>query len=158
MTVSPSFSALPPRYGVARLARFTPALVRGTTARHPPPPPLCSQADRLAYVERHMADRQQRRRHFSDDWFSDPAWNMLLDCYAARLAGHEQTVTNLCIASGVSTTTALRYLQAMANKGLVERRPDPVDRRRIRVALTPHSERAMQDYFDAITGACATLD
>jgi DNA-binding MarR family transcriptional regulator len=55
-------------------------------------------------------------------------------------------VTSLCIASGAPTTTALRRIEDLAEAGLIERMPDPADRRRILVRLT-EAGRARMDAF-----------
>lgn len=112
----------------------------------------CTAADRLAFVRRFIADRAQRARFFDRGWFSDPVWDMLLDCHLAQLLGREQTVSNLCIASGVSPTTALRHLQALTRAGLITRTPDRNDRRRIFVSLSDTGSQSMQSYFDSISG------
>lgn len=54
--------------------------------------------------------RQSRIRFFGNDLFADPVWDMLLDLAVARVEHRRVSVTSLCIASGVPTTTALRWI------------------------------------------------
>ena len=52
-----------------------------------------------------------------------------------------RTQANLAEALGVEPPTVTKMLQRMENAGLVDRRPDKVDRRAIRVHLTPKGRR-----------------
>lgn len=52
-----------------------------------------------------------------------------------------RTQANLAAALGVEPPTVTKMLQRMEASGLVDRRPDPVDHRAIRVHLTPKGRR-----------------
>src|SRR3546814_12676964 len=81
--------------------------------------------------------RRLRDRYFAGDLFADPAWDMLLDLYAARSqTSHPASVSSLCIASSVQATTALRWYKAMEEMKLLSRRADHQDGRRIFFNLT----------------------
>lgn len=84
-----------------------------------------------------------------DGLFEDPAWDMLLDLFAAELEGTRVSVSSLCIAAGVAPTTALRWIAKMSDMGLFVRHPDPVDRRRAFMALAPRASEAMRSYMVA---------
>jgi CheY-like chemotaxis protein len=101
--------------------------------------------DRPNYIRALVAARADRESIFKTDLFSDPAWDMLLDLSLAEATGRSISVTSLCIASGAPTTTALRRIEDLAEAGLIERSPDPADRRRILVRLTA----AGRDRMDA---------
>lgn len=94
-----------------------------------------------------IRQRSSRLRYFPDDMFADPAWDMLLDLTAARAEHKRVSVTSLCIASGVPSTTALRWIALMTQAGLVERVEDDTDRRRAFVQLTDRAADAMARYF-----------
>jgi DNA-binding transcriptional ArsR family regulator len=83
-----------------------------------------------------VACRSARVRHFSPGLFAEPAWDMLLDLFIADLTHTTVCVSSLCIASGVPPTTALRWIAMLDEAGVVVRRPDPDDGRRILVALS----------------------
>ena len=70
------------------------------------------------------------------DIFGEPAWDMLLDLYIALYEDKSVTVSNACLSSGTATTTGLRWVATLAERGLVERIPDPKDGRRFFVRLT----------------------
>ncbi len=93
--------------------------------------------------------RRLRERYFPADLFADPAWDMLLDLFAARIERTPVAVSSLCIAAAVPPTTALRTIRAMTDAGLFARVDDPTDRRRVFIELTERSAAAMQEYVAA---------
>jgi hypothetical protein len=96
-----------------------------------------------------LRQRRLRNRFFDSTLFADPAWDMLLDLMAARLEGESVSVTSLCIASAVPSTTALRWIRTLTDTGLFERRADPADGRRIHISLTDPAALAMCSYLVA---------
>lgn len=81
--------------------------------------------------------RNEKARSLSPDLFHDPCWNMLIDLALAAEEGKSVSITSLCLASGVSTTTALRRIDDMIEAGLMRRSPDRSDKRRQVMTLTP---------------------
>ncbi len=88
--------------------------------------------------------------YFPADLFADPAWDMLLDLYAARLERQPVSVSSLCIAAAVPATTALRWIKTMTDAGLFVREADPHDGRRIFIALAEGACDALARYFEAL--------
>lgn len=133
--------------------RIAGALARMSTHAHVEP-----QQTRRATVSEVSAEkvraviraRRARTRYFSDELFADPAWDMLLELFRAELAQQRTAISNLCIASAVPATTALRWINTMVQSGLLYRRNDPVDGRRIFVELTPETHDALRRYFAEI--------
>lgn len=109
----------------------------------------------VAAVRQVIRARRARERFFPGDIFGDPAWDMLLDLFAASIDGAAVSVTSLCIAAAVPTSTALRWIKALCDRGIFDRRADPDDARRAFITLTPASITAMTAYFVAIDGAVA---
>jgi DNA-binding MarR family transcriptional regulator len=68
---------------------------------------------------------------------------MLLDLFASSVEGRRISVTSACIASGVPTSTALLWISKLAAKNLIVRRPDPADRRRTFLEITPEASGAV---------------
>lgn len=101
-------------------------------------------------VRTHIRHRRLREEYFGPDIFADPAWDMMLDLYAARLERLRVSVSSLCIAAAVPATTALRWIKTLTDSGLFERREDPHDGRRIFVALSDEATHAMHRYFGHI--------
>nr|WP_245196690.1 hypothetical protein [Sphingomonas jejuensis] len=93
--------------------------------------------------------RRLREQFFDSSLFADPAWDMLLDLMAARVEGRQVAVSSLCIAAAVPPTTALRWIGTMTEAGLLIRRSDPVDRRRIFMVLSNEAAAGVAGYFEA---------
>lgn len=95
--------------------------------------------------------RRMRDRFFPTDLFADPAWDILLDLKAAALEGQYVSVSSLCIAAAVPPTTALRWITAMTESGMLVRRQDPADARRVFIELSTDASAKLDDYFAAIS-------
>lgn len=91
--------------------------------------------------------RRSRDRHFDSELFADPAWDILLELYAAELGQRRVSVTSLCIGAAVPATTALRWIKALEKKGMIRRRPDSMDARRVFVSLSPETIESMEQFF-----------
>jgi FixJ family two-component response regulator len=96
--------------------------------------------------------RRARAQFFPADLFADPAWDIMLDLTAARLEGQKVSISSLCIAADVPTTTALRWIKGMTDAGLLVRRDDPDDRRRSFIDLSDDAAEAMLNYFSIMDG------
>lgn len=105
---------------------------------------------RAKAVRRMLRQRRMREQYFPADLFADPAWDMLLDLYAARLERQPVSVSSLCIAAAVPATTALRWIKTMTDAGLFVREADPHDGRRIFIALAEGACDALARYFEAL--------
>lgn len=104
---------------------------------------------RARFVRGLIRQRRQRERHFPADMFADPAWDMMLDLYAAYYeGGQDVSVSSLCIASAVPATTALRWIKTMTDARLFNRVADPHDGRRIFIRLADGTRSELDKYFD----------
>lgn len=103
-------------------------------------------------LRRIIRNRQLRAECFGSDLFADPVWDMLLDLAAARIERRRVSVSSLCLASGVPSTTALRWIRTMEASNLIRREDDEIDRRRSYLALSDRAFAAMARYF-AVAGA-----
>lgn len=106
--------------------------------------------DRAARARALINARRLRARHMPADLFAEPAWDMLLDLYAAHYEGRRVAVKSLCIAAHVPATTALRSIETMAKHGCLIRRRDTSDARRIFIALSDDTRTQLDRYFDAL--------
>jgi len=100
-----------------------------------------------------IRSRRMRGQFFQGELFADPAWDMLLDLFAAGLERREVSVSSLCIAAAVPPTTALRWIGTMHDAGLFERRADPGDRRRAYIGLSAKGWEGMRAYVSAVKRA-----
>lgn len=111
--------------------------------------PKSFMRSRARFVRGLIRQRRQRERHFPADMFADPAWDMMLDLYAAHYEGRQDiSVSSLCIASAVPATTALRWIKSMTGAGVFARVADPHDGRRIFIRLADATRRELDSYFD----------
>jgi len=106
--------------------------------------------ERNLRLVRHVRNaRHLREQFFEADLFADPAWDMLLDLYEAELSEQRTTVSNLCIASRVPATTALRWLRTLERRRLVDRTPDANDGRRKFLTLSDTALTSLNALFEA---------
>lgn len=78
--------------------------------------------------------RRARDRLLPGDLVGEPAWDILLALFAEEPA--HLSVSSLCYASGVPTTTGLRWVKVLTRRGLIERVQHPRDGRVVLVSLT----------------------
>lgn len=135
---------------LARLASDDPSsdgvADRALSYAGPPATTSVTSAD----IRKIIRARRLRDAQFSPGLFEDPAWDMLLDLYAAHLEGGRVSVSSLCIAAAVAPTTALRWIARLSDSGLFERHPDPSDRRRVYLGLSENARDRMTRYFAAL--------
>jgi DNA-binding MarR family transcriptional regulator len=101
----------------------------------------------VAPVDRIFHARRARARYLPQDLFAEPAWDMLLDLLRCELRGRRLSTSDLCMAASVPGTTALRWIAAMVQRGLLIREPDRNDGRRVFITLAPDASAALRRYF-----------
>jgi hypothetical protein len=106
-----------------------------------------------ADLRRVIRARRLRDQFLGVGLFEDPAWDMMLDLFAAEIEGVQVSVSSLCIAAAVAPTTALRWIGKLTDAGLFVREADPFDRRRAFMALSPRASEGMRGYLAAIRRA-----
>ena len=106
---------------------------------------LAARAKRL-YQERRLREKFFRNA----DVFGEPAWDILLDLMIAKCLNKQISVTSACIASSAPLTTALRWIGAMVDGGLIIRASDENDKRRAFVRLTDNGFAMMKDYLEKL--------
>ncbi len=123
-------------------------------------PPTVPATDDLALAGRirsAIKGRRMRDQFFESALFADPAWDMLLDLFAAKLEHARVSVSSLCIAAAVPPTTALRWLTTLSEAGLIEREADPLDKRRAFIGLSEAAGDGMRRYVEAMDRAGLTM-
>jgi len=116
--------------------------VHGSAARSGPPT--------YAEIRALLRARRMREQYLPGDLFADPAWDMILDLLAARLAGQRVSVSSLCIAASVPPTTALRWIRQLTDRGILTRIDDPEDGRRVFIDLTDDATEAALSWAQAV--------
>lgn len=73
----------------------------------------------------------------------EAAWNILLDLFDMEMNKRRVSVTSACIASRVPPTTALRHITDLVKADVIYRVPDPQDRRKTYLMLSPKGKAAL---------------
>ena len=144
---------------LARLTRNDAALDRSADSvgdRRPAygaPPAEPNPGISAREIRQAIKSRRLRDQFFDRGLFEDPAWDMLLDLFAAELEDVAVSVSSLCIAAAVAPTTALRWIAKLTDAGLLERRPDPFDKRRAYMSLGEPARTGLNGYCAAVLNA-----
>jgi DNA-binding MarR family transcriptional regulator len=137
------------------VSRIASTLARLSTASAGPPLSPATMAPPRADVPNVSGEalramiraRRLRSAYLPADLFADPAWDMLLDLLQAEIVQHRVPVSSLCIAAAVPATTALRWIKSMTDRGLLVRRDDPHDGRRVFIEMAPETSASLRRYF-----------
>jgi DNA-binding MarR family transcriptional regulator len=92
-------------------------------------------------------NRRRRNQIFGSNLFGEPAWDMLLSLYITEAMGPRNTVGRLVAFSGVSMTTALRWLGVLEANRFIERVDHPTDGRSALISLSQTGLTALDAYF-----------
>lgn len=92
--------------------------------------------DTAALSRRYLAHRRLREGLFGSGLFADPAWDMMLDLYAQEVSNRRVSVSSICLAAAVPSSTAMGWLNRLEDKGLIYREEDAHDARRTFVRLS----------------------
>jgi DNA-binding MarR family transcriptional regulator len=109
-----------------------------------------TEAASIVLVQQAIRARALRAECFGGELFADPAWDILLDLFEAHLQYRHVYISALGAMAGIPPTTVLRWLKALAEKGLIVRSDDPLDGRRVFVSLSHAGVHAMEAYFRSL--------
>ena len=100
---------------------------------------------RMLYLaHRSVHDELDRRLHEH----GASLWNWVLLREAANADGASQR--QLAALMRIEPPTLVRHLDKLVEEGLVERHPDPVDRRVVRVVVTPNGHKRLAQLHDVV--------
>jgi DNA-binding MarR family transcriptional regulator len=134
------------RHGLSSVLKLVDEIV-GASAQ---PPVRHSHSITEPQIRSLLKLRRNRASFFDADLFADPAWDMLLELYAAELGQRRITITSLCGAAAVPGTTALRWIGNLEARQLIRREKDHLDGRRFYVSLTGEGLEAIENYFRTV--------
>ncbi len=103
-------------------------------------------SDLAILAQRIFQSRRNRQRHFSDELFGEPAWDMLLAAYWLPTTGVELTVLGLCGEASASKTTAWRALERLIELKFIETQGGK-DRRSTKVMLTTEGRDRIEGFL-----------
>lgn len=118
--------------------------------------PVPAQETSLRTLKLLQKLQEARTSIFGEAVMPEPAWEMLAELMRARLAGQHLSVTSLALSSKSPMTTALRRIEDLIQGGLAARMPDPSDRRRTYVELTPEGMARMQLFLEGFARTALT--
>lgn len=104
------------------------------------------------------AARNARAAHLPGVSLGEPSWDMLLTLYVAGARGREVLVSEIYSASRAPTSTALRHLKRLRDKGYVELEMHASDARKRLVRLSPAGLARIEKLLAAIAGLFCGLD
>lgn len=95
-----------------------------------------------------IACRRGRDAALGRRLFSDPAWDLLLELYAAGLGNRRMTVSDLAKVIDLPQSTTARWIGALVEHGLVLSWAAHVDDAQLQIHLSPRGAREMQRLMD----------
>jgi DNA-binding MarR family transcriptional regulator len=99
----------------------------------------------------------QRRCYWPRVPVGDPHWLMMLELFIAAEEQRLVSVSSLCMAAGVPSTTALRYVRTLEDKGIFARTVHPKDRRICHIQLSADARRQMERYLASVASTFGGL-
>ncbi|WP_246524691.1 MarR family transcriptional regulator [Sphingobium phenoxybenzoativorans] len=116
------------------------------------------EGSNLALVARRLLKESDLRgAFFGPASFSDPAWHILLDLFVAAAERKRVSVSSLCVAARVPSSTALRWIKHLTDAGLIGRTADHEDRRRFFIHIEPQAFADMAAYLARISGGTSPV-
>lgn len=101
---------------VVRVRRSSGTGVERLLGLLPDPRPVQMTED---HVHSLLNARRGREVLFGRELFSDPAWDLILELYAAKLGNGRMSAPQLARSIGVSETIAYRWIAALVEAGIV---------------------------------------
>ena len=102
-----------------------------------------------------IAGRRRRAVHFSAELFSDPAWDILLHVMLAECRFQRMSISRLVRAAELPMATTIRWIARLVEEGLIVRREDMNDKRRVFIELSSRGFEAMSTYCSRQTPSAA---
>lgn len=102
------------------------------------------QAQLFALADEELRRRKLRARFLPAQFFGEAAWSMLLDLYVSEFRKRPVATTSACIAGDVPASTALRWLDLLEQRALIERYESDRDRRVKFIRLTAEGRNALE--------------
>lgn len=91
---------------------------------------------RRSLLEILQEERKIRASIFEADVNDGPAWQILVDLWSSASDANYNYVSSIAVGAGLPLTTALRHIEVLISAGLVEKRKDQGDARRVLLLLT----------------------
>lgn len=117
--------------------------------------PLMLSEDHILSV---ILVRRARSSVLGEGLFSDPAWDILLELYAATLGERTLTASELAQATETPFSTTQRWIVALEQRGLVRSMKDPLKADQVRISLTAEGVSKMEHLSNHWGSAFLSID
>jgi two-component system, NarL family, response regulator PprB len=117
------------------------------------PAPSVDHAWQALHCRRLLDEARVLDRLFSRLSIEQVGWRVLLAMFEADLGTGEAPATNIALASGASASAGLRRIAEFEERGLIIRREDPTDGRRIMLGLTETGRSICRDAIQTLIAA-----
>lgn len=111
-------------------------------------PRRLTEAEMVDLAERELSLGKLRGKLLGSAPYASSHWTLLLDMFVSEARSRQVSVTSACLAAGVPPTTGLRRIEELAERGFVERTPDPADKRRVFLLLTESGREILTEYLN----------
>jgi len=109
-----------------------------------------------AFARRLIAERREREAMLGRDLFGEPAWDLLLELFAAHDEGRDVPLSALSRAGGVPVSTSLRWIAALGDEGKLVRLGSPSGGEREYVRLSAGTVDRMRGLLRSWIGAAGS--
>jgi DNA-binding MarR family transcriptional regulator len=109
------------------------------------PPSAATTEDHILSI---LILRRARDDAFGSTLFTEPAWDVLLELYAAMLGGRQMSLGDIALAIKAPTSTTARWVAALAERGLIASHGDPDELSVPRLGLTEKGAFQMKQLAD----------
>jgi DNA-binding MarR family transcriptional regulator len=96
------------------------------------------------HIQSILIARRGREAVLGPNLFSDPAWDALLELYAAKLGQRKIPLTDLATAIDIPESTAARWISVLVERGLVASESGTSETARLCISLTAEGEAKMK--------------
>lgn len=79
-----------------------------------------------------------------------PVWNILNEIYISSNEGRNISISDIGLATGIPMATSIRWLGVLQERNLINRWPDPTDKRRIWLKLTYFGEKCLETWLSDV--------
>lgn len=88
-------------------------------------------------ARQHLDARRAREKAFPSELFGEPAWDILLELFAAHIESRRVSVDIACDAAASPRGTALRWIDTLEKTGVIRRIGDTTDPDHAFLSLSP---------------------
>lgn len=106
-----------------------------------------TRLDRIERARIILNSRRLRAKFFSPSMFGEPAWDILLVLYVTEMSQGRHSIGRLAEWIETPLSTAVRWIEYLERKLLVERERHPNDKRVVFIKLAEKGRKLLDDYL-----------